>query len=189
MRELSKILGPFNLQIFELLIGNNYSVRALAKEANCSPAKVTQFLELYLKNKLLAVVNEKNRKVIVLNKSNPLVREIITLVYTDKILGSKAFSALKKVSTSVGLYGSVVEGTVDRHSDIDLWVISDSKKRIVEVGKLRQQFTNELGKEVSLKFYTPAEIENLKEKDKIFYNELEYKSKILHGVDFDEKQS
>ncbi len=184
MAKLSKLLGPSNLEIFELLIGENFSVRDLAKKAGCSPAKVIQFVDLYLKNKLISVSTDKNRKVIALNKSNPLVREMITLVYTDKILGSKAFSALKKVSDSVGLYGSVVEGTVDRQSDIDLWVISDSRKRIVEAGKLRQQFTNELGREVSLKFYTAAEIGNLKEKDRIFYNELEYKSKILHGGGF-----
>jgi len=65
-----------------------------------------------------------------------------------------------------------------------LWIISDSKKRIVEAGKLRQEFSNELGKEVSLKFFTPQDIQNLKEKDKIFYNELEFKSKILHGEGF-----
>src|SRR3989344_108316 len=177
MSELSKILGPFNLQIFGLLIDSNFSVRDLAKEANCSPAKVSQFINLYLKNRLIAIGSDKNRKVIALNKSNPLVREMITLVYMDKILGSRAFFALKKGSTSIGLYGSVVEGTVDRQSDIDLWVISDSKKRIVEAGKLRQQFSNELGREVSLKFYTPSEIENLKQKDRIFYNELESKSK------------
>src|SRR3989344_3558410 len=184
MTGLSKLLGPFNLQIFELLILENASVRGLAKKAKCSPAKIIQFIDLYSKNKLISVEKSDNRKIIALNKSNPLVREIITLIYTNKVLDSKSFSSLKKVSDSIGLYGSVVEGTVDKQSDIDLWIISDSKKRIVEAGKLRQGFSNELGKEVSLKFFTPQDIQNLKEKDKIFYNELEFKSKILHGEGF-----
>ncbi len=184
MPDLSKLLGPFNVKLFELLIEENYSVRDLAKKAGCSPAKVTQFVVIYLKNRLVNVENDKNRKVIALNKSNLLVREIITLIYTSKVLNSKSFSSLKKISDSIGLYGSVAEGTVDKKSDIDLWVLSNSKKRILEAGKIKQQFTNELGKEVSLKFYTPADITVLKEKDKLFYNELEYKSKILHGEGF-----
>ena len=184
MTELSKLLGPFNLQIFELLIAENASVRELAKKAKCSPAKIIQFIDLYSKNRFIYVQKDENRKIISLNKSNPLVKEIITLIYTNKVLDCKAFSALKKVSDSIGLYGSVTEGTVDKQSDIDLWAVSGSKKRIAEAGKLRQQFTNELGREVNLKFYTPQDILNLKEKDRIFYNELENKSKILHGDSF-----
>lgn len=184
MTELSKLLGPFNLEIFELLIQENASVRELAKKAKCSPAKIIQFVDLYSKNKLITLEKNDNRKIIALNKANPLVREIITLIYTNKVLDSKSFSSLRKVSGSIGLYGSVVEGTVDKQSDIDLWIVSDSKKRIVEAGKLRQEFSKELGKEVSLKFFTPQDIQNLREKDKIFYNELESKSKILHGEGF-----
>src|SRR3989344_969604 len=184
MSQLSKLLSQSNLEIFEFLMQENASVRDLAKKAKCSPAKITQFAGIYSKSNLIAVKNDKNRKIISLNKSNPLVREIITLVYTNKILNSKAFSLLKKNSSSIGLYGSVVEGTVDKQSDIDIWVVSDKRKKLVEAGKLKQQFTNELGKEVSLKFFTQEDIENLKAKDRVFYNELEYKSKILHGDGF-----
>ena len=184
MADLSKLFGPSNLRIFELLILENASVRELAKKAKCSPAKIIQFLDLYSKNKLIGVEKKDNRKIITLSKTNPLVREMITLIYTKKILDSKTFSSLRRISDSIGLYGSVVEGTVDKQSDIDLWIVSDSKKRIVDTGKLRQEFSKELGKEVSLKFFTPNEIQNLKENDRIFYNELEYKSKILHGGGF-----
>jgi len=184
MNNLSKLLSPFNLRILELLIDESESVRDLAKKAKCSPAKVTQFATLFAKNRLVVVQNEKNRKIISLNKTNPLTREFIRLVYINKILDSKTFLSLKKASSSIGLYGSAADGTLDKKSDIDLWVISDKRKKIVETGKLKQQFTNELGREVSLKFFTPEDIHRLKEKDKIFYNELEYKSKILHGEGF-----
>ncbi|MFH0955295.1 MAG: nucleotidyltransferase domain-containing protein [Candidatus Micrarchaeota archaeon] len=184
MIELSKLLGPFNLQLFELLIEENTSVRDLAKKANCSPAKVTQFLVPYSKNRLVTVSNDKNRKVIGLNKKNPLVREMIALVFTTKILNSKTFSIIQKLSDSIGVYGSVVDGTVDKQSDIDLWALSDKKPGLVEAGKIKQQFTNELGREVSIKFFTKEDIEQFKKNDTIFYNELEYKSKILHGEGF-----
>ena len=184
MIDLSKLLGPFNLQLFELLIEENASVRDLAKKASCSPAKVTQFLEPHSKNKLVAISTDKNRKVIGLNKKNPLVREMITLIYMAKLLNSKTFFFLQKISDSIGVYGSVVEGTVDKQSDIDLWVISGKKPKMIEAGKLKQQFTNELNQEVSLKFFTKEDLKQLKKNDLIFYNELEYKSKILHGDGF-----
>lgn len=184
MIELSKLLGPFNLQLFELLVEENDSIRDLAKKANCSPAKVIQFAKAYSKNNLLTTSTNKNRKVIGLNKKNPLVREMITLIYSTKILNSKTFSAIKNFSSSIGVYGSIVEGAVDKQSDIDLWVVSSKKPGLVEAGKLKQQFTNELGREVSLKFFTKEDLEQLKKSDRIFYNELEYKSKILHGEGF-----
>ena len=188
MSELSKLLGPFNLQIFELLIGESASVRDLAKKVKCSPAKIVQFMKAYSKNGLVAVEKDKNRKLIALKKSSPLTRELITLVYINKILGSKTFSLLKKLSSSIGVYGSVVEGTVDRQSDIDLWAISEKRAGLIEAGKLKQQLTGELGREVSLRFFTREDIKKLKENDRIFYNELDCKSKILHGGGFGEEQ-
>lgn len=181
MSKLSKLLGPYNLQIFELLINEDASVRDLAKKADCSPAKVTQFAELYTTNNLATMKRDMNRKVLALNKSSPLAREIITLIYLDKIISSKTFSALKRTSNSMGLYGSIADGNADKYSDIDLWIVSDHRKKIWETGKIRQQLTSELGREVSLKFYTSQDIENMKKKDKVFYNELNCKSKILHG--------
>jgi len=185
---LSKLSGPFNLQIFELLIGESASVRDLAKMAGCSPAKIVQLMKAYSKNGLVAFEKDKNRKLIALNRSSPLTRELITLVYISKILDSKTFSLLEKFCDSVGVYGSVAEGTVDKKSDIDLWAVSGKKIGIVEAGKLRQQLTKELGKEVSLRFFTREGIKKLKENDRIFYNELECKSRVLHGSGFCEEQ-
>jgi len=44
MADLSKLMSGFNLRIFELLIDGSFSVRDLAKEIKCSPAKITQSL-------------------------------------------------------------------------------------------------------------------------------------------------
>lgn len=184
MGSLSKILGPFNLRIFEFLVNEGFSVRDLAKKANCSPAKITQFANLYSGNGLVVVHSTKNRRVIELDKSSPLVREIIALIFINKILESGAFAVLKTLSVSIGVYGSVVEGTVDRQSDVDLWAISDKKPGIVEIGRLKRQFADELGRETSIRFFAKADVESLREKDPIFYNELECKSRILQGEGF-----
>jgi len=184
MKEISKLLTPFNLQIIELLVDESISVRDLANKINCSPAKITQFIKIFLKHRLIKISKEKNRKIINLNKDNPLMKEIITLLFTFKILSSKTFNELKKKSKSIGVYGSVVEGTLDKKSDIDLWVLIGKKISLIETGEIRQKISKELNRETSIKFLTEKDIQNLKEKDKIFYNELEYKSKILSGEGF-----
>ncbi|MFH1587094.1 MAG: nucleotidyltransferase domain-containing protein [Candidatus Diapherotrites archaeon] len=184
MNRIPKLLTPFNLKIFELLIDENISVRDLAKKIKCSPAKITQFIKLFKKDNLIKTSKEKNRKILILNKENPVIREIISLLFIDKIVTSKTFSGLKKNAKSIGVYGSVVEGSLDKKSDIDLWVLSDIKIPLVDAGNLRIKMSEELGREVSIKFFTPKDINNLKKKDGIFYNELEYKSKIICGEGF-----
>ena len=184
MAELDKLLTQFNLKIFELLIDGTLSVRDLAKKVNCSPAKITQFSKLFKKSDLITLKKEKNRKLLVLNKENPLVREIITLLFINKITASKVFSELKKKAKSIGVYGSIVEGNLDKNSDIDLWVLTKKRVPLVESGLTRIEMSKELGKEVSIRFLIDEDLEKLKKKDSIFYNELEYKSRILFGKGF-----
>lgn len=184
MVSLSRLLTPFNLSIFEVLIDKRFSVRDLARRNNCSPAKITQFVKLFGRNKMVEVKKEGNRKIVGLNRNNPLARELVSLIFVNKILGSKSFYRLEKNSDSIGVYGSVVEGTVDEHSDIDLWVLAGKKSSFSDSAEIRTNFSKELGREVSLKFFTKKSIERLKKNDKIFYNELECKSKILWGNGF-----
>ena len=181
MNELSRLFGPFNLKIVELLIDKDYSVRELAKNINCSPAKITQFVKLFKKANFVEIKKDQNKKIITLRKSNPFIRQIISLIFVYKIINSKAFIELKKNSKSIGLYGSAAEGNVDKQSDIDLWVLCSEKKSVFDEGKIRRQLSKELGREVSLRFLTPSNVELLKKNDKIFFSELENKSKILFG--------
>ncbi len=184
MNNLSKLISPFNLKILEVLIDENISVRDLAKQIKCSPAKITQFIKLFQKNRLIKIKKDKNKKIVFLNRNSPLIKEIISLLFINKIVGSRTFSELKKKAKSIGVYGSVVEGTLDRQSDIDLWVLSNNKMSMVEIGKIRLNMSKELGREISIKFFTGKELQKLKKKDRIFYNELEYKSRILVGEGF-----
>jgi len=178
---LSKLMTSFNLQIFELLVDNSFSVRDLAKEINCSPAKITQFVKLFQKEDIIRLKPDKNKKIVGLNRDNPLTREIISLVFIKKILAAKTFFKLKKTAKSIGVYGSVVEGTLDKHSDVDLWILSEKRSSFVDSAQVRASFSKELGREANLKLLTPESLKKLKKNDQIFFNELEYKSKILHG--------
>lgn len=185
MVKLYKLMTRFNLRIFELLIDNSFSVRDLAKANQCSPAKITQFVKLFKEASLVKLRLEKNMKIVELNRSHPLTKELVSVIFIEKILGSKAFSALKSKVRAIGVYGSVVEGSVDRHSDIDLWILSDKRNSFSDSAQIRARLGKELSREANLKLLTPDNIKKLKKNDPIFFNELAYKSKILHGEAFD----
>jgi len=184
MAVLSKLMTGVNLRIFELLVDGSFSVRDLAKEIKCSPAKVTQFVKLFKANGLVNLNSDKNKIIIGLDREHPLVKSIVSLIFTNKLLDSKTFNQMKKNAISVGVYGSVVEGTVDRHSDIDLWVLAEKKKGFADSAELKSMLGKELGRETSIRFFTSESAKKLKENDPIFYNELHYKSKVLSGGAF-----
>jgi len=179
---LPAIFSKANLRFIELLAGEQLSVRELAERTNCSPAKASQAVKQFQKQGLAITRMEKNRKIVRLNSENPLAKRIVSLLFVEKILNSKAFKEMKKKTKAIGVYGSIAEGTVDKLSDIDLWILSDKKISMVEAGEMRNSMSRELGKEVSIKAFTKESLEELKQKDKLFFSEIEYKSVILHGL-------
>lgn len=182
MVNLEKLFSDVNLRIFEILINESLSVRDLARKVNCSPAKITQFVGHF--GDLIKIEKKKNMKFLLLDKENTIVRELISLIFINKIINSEGFLRLKKVSKSIGIYGSVVDGTIDNKSDIDLWIINNKKISIIEIGKLKFYLSKELKREVSIKSFNDEDLKKLKNQDLIFYNELYYKSKIIFGSGF-----
>src|SRR3989338_1782315 len=86
MKDLANIFTKINLQILELLSREKLHIREIAERINCSPAKVHACIQVLKKNNIAKEVDEKNRKVIVLNLENELTRHIIKLINSDKII-------------------------------------------------------------------------------------------------------
>ena len=84
MEELSNVFTKINLQILELLSREKLHIREIAERVKCSPAKAHACIKVFNKNNIVKEVNEKNRKVIVLNLENELTRQILQLVNIDK---------------------------------------------------------------------------------------------------------
>jgi len=84
MEDLQSIFTKINLQIFGLLSREKLHIREIAQRINCSPAKVHACIKIFKINNLVKEVNEKNRKVIVLNLENNLAKEILNLINFDK---------------------------------------------------------------------------------------------------------
>ncbi len=84
MEDLQKIFTKINLQIFGLLSREKLHIREIAQRLGCSPAKVHACIKVFKKNNLVREVDEKNRKVIVLNLENDLAKEVLNLINLDK---------------------------------------------------------------------------------------------------------
>ncbi len=84
MEELSNIFTKINIQILELLSREKLHIREIAERIKCSPAKVHACIKVFKQNNIIKEVDEKNRKVIVLNLENDLTKQIIQLINFDK---------------------------------------------------------------------------------------------------------
>lgn len=185
MRKDINFLGAKELKVIEALIDGEYYIRELAEKLKIAPSTVFRVVKKLVKVGMVTTKKEKNKKIALLNRKNVLTKQIISFIFIYKIMRSEGFKELKKQSKSGGVYGSVVDGTMDKLSDIDLWILSEKKPSMLEIGKIRSKLNNELGKEISIKTFTKESIERLKQEDKIFFNELYYKSKTLHGEEIE----
>jgi len=84
MQDISTIFTKINLQILELLSKEKLHIREIADRIKCSPAKVHACIQVFKKSGIAKEVDEKNRKVIVLNTENGLTRQIVQLINIDK---------------------------------------------------------------------------------------------------------
>ena len=70
MEELSNIFTKINIQILELLSKEKLHIREIAQRIKCSPAKVHACIKVFKNSGVVKEIDEKNRKVIVLNLEN-----------------------------------------------------------------------------------------------------------------------
>src|SRR3989338_3651800 len=89
MDQLPNIFTKINIQILDLLSREHLNIREIAERIKCSPAKVHACIKIFKKNNIAKEVDEKNRKVIVLNLDNELTKQILDLVNIDKSVEKK----------------------------------------------------------------------------------------------------
>src|SRR3989338_1606159 len=89
MEELSNIFTKINVQILELLSRERQHIREIADRIKCSPAKVHACIKIFKRNDIVKEVDDKNRKVIVLNYDNELTGQILQLINPENNLQRK----------------------------------------------------------------------------------------------------
>src|SRR3989338_9174638 len=82
--EVTGIFTKKNIEILKLLSKESLHMREIASKLEISPAKVHSTIQLFKKNNLIKENKEKNRLIISLNKENPLLKNILNLLNSEK---------------------------------------------------------------------------------------------------------
>jgi adenylosuccinate lyase len=82
--ELSEIFTKKNIEILNLLERESLHIRDIAERLKISPAKVHGTIQIFKKHNLINEVKDKNKKIIKLNKSNNLLKNIENLMETKE---------------------------------------------------------------------------------------------------------
>ena len=82
--ELSKIFTKKNIEILTLLEKESLHIRDIAERLKISPAKVHGTIQLFKKHNIINEIQDKNRKIIKLNRNNKLLQNIENLMETKE---------------------------------------------------------------------------------------------------------
>src|SRR3989338_780654 len=82
--ELEKIFTKKNIEILNLLEKESLHIRDIADRLKISPAKVHGTIQLFKHHNIVNETSDKNRKVIKLNKNSALLKNIESLMDTEK---------------------------------------------------------------------------------------------------------
>ncbi len=162
-----------NLKILKLIDKEPLHIRELADRLKISPASVHKFAKILKKEDLAKEVKQKNMKIIRLNKENPLVKQLKSLINLDSIINTHGYKELKKFGT-IGIYGSFANGTNDNESDLDIWVCTEKKE--VELRPIARELEKQMNTKVSLLILSKSKIESLRKNDPEFYTRLKLTS-------------
>ncbi|MGM5485050.1 MAG: nucleotidyltransferase domain-containing protein [Nanobdellota archaeon] len=168
---ISKFFTQKNIMIFETISKKPSHVREVSEKLKISPATVTQFAKKY--SKFIIKSKEKNRLMLSINRENPEVRLIRSLLNYNRLISTKSYKKLKKLG-KIGVYGSFANGTDDEYSDIDLWIKTDKKS--VEIAGLFRSLEKELNMKVNPSVLTDSKIRSLEKEDPEFYLRLRLNS-------------
>ncbi len=107
---------------------------------------------------------------------NPVLKQLKLLNIVSKLFDLTRDFSDKNIE--VYLFGSAAKGEDTENSDIDLLIIADTDKTVVN--KLLDRLMTGLPREVSPVVYSSLEYANLYNKDKAFYESIErYKIRVL----------
>jgi len=178
IEEWEKFKGWLTLEYF-LQTNGKIHVRSLAKNLKISPRTAQFYLQLYEKSKILK--KEKVGNIILYNlNENPLVfefKKIYSLINFMPCIEN--FAEKNPEINIIALYGSHAIGKDDNKSDIDLLIISQTKKLNLEPMK---ELEKKSLKEVKVQIFSIGEWKNLVNKNDSFALSVLRNHIVLHGA-------
>jgi predicted nucleotidyltransferase len=164
------------LRFLVLHQGQSFYEREIARKANLSPSSTHHVLvRLYQ----AGVINRKQNGRMYfysIDKTNPYLKEFKVLV--NLLLLEPLVERLKRLSHKIVLFGSWAEGSDTEDSDIDLFIISSEKEKVLSVVNKFSYSTKLENRKIQPIISQPEELLKKDRKNKVFLEQVE-KGKIL----------
>ena len=150
-----------------------FHVRQVAKLTGKSPSTVSKHLQLKVKEGLLLSRKEKGFCLYKANSENPIFKEEKRHFNILKIMRSGILEYLEKELNypAIILFGSYAKAENSVNSDIDFFVLSETKKKLE-----LDAFEKQLGAPIQLFMHSRKQFEQMKKNNKELVNN------ILNGV-------
>jgi predicted nucleotidyltransferase len=150
-----------------------FHVKELSRILKVSPGSVCKAVKRFEKNGLLIknVVGQTHQYSI--NIENPMILPLKKFQGIVKIHNSdfaKNFLKADENIISLAVYGSYADGTYDEKSDLDILVITPSKKDVYNLPGIKLQ--NELGLELSISIFKLSQWRRLAKKGDPYYKRI-----------------
>lgn len=137
----------------------------VAKEAGLSVGATNQALKALAKEGYIKQETKGRMKFYSADLSNAIVRQFKVLI--NVLIIENLIKNLKEVSNKIVLFGSSATGTNIKESDIDLFILANQPKKVLDIIN-----NHPLAEKIQAVIKKPADYLTLKKKDPIFYEEV-----------------
>jgi len=149
----------------------------IAKELELGAGSVHQILKQFEEKGIIKGKRFGKTVVYEMDKTSPLVK--VFRIFDNLLDLDLLFSNLKPLCRKVVMFGSCATGTDTDRSDIDLFVIADEDEKD-NILKIISEFHSK--REIKPIIIDTAELMELENNDKVFYNEVMKGIEIWEGV-------
>ena len=155
-----------------------FHVRQLSKLLNKSPTTISKYLKEFERKKILKSETKLNHLLFKANSKNERFKQLklnynLNLLYDSRLIDY----IVKKFNypEAIVLFGSFAKAEDIPTSDIDLLIVSPSKKNIE-----LKEFEKKLGHEIQIFVYSRKDVEKMKGKNKELLNNF-INGIVIHG--------
>ena len=157
-----------NLKIFFEEPEKEFHLREIARIMNKNPVTIKRFLDEFVKKGILFLKKERKFHLYSSNSESPDYKELKRQYNKEKLIDSGLIDFLKKEFNlpTIILFGSFEKGEDNKNSDIDMCIISETKKEI-----FIEKYEKIINKKIQLHIFNHEEFKKLKIKNKdLFIN-------------------
>jgi predicted nucleotidyltransferase len=155
----------------------------VARQLKISPSSANNALKNFAEKGFLVVEEKGFARLYRLNKENEAVKSLkraYGIDFVQVVKPEEKIRAIDPNALSIALYGSYASGSFDEESDIDLIVITPSKKELYV--KVIRELEDDLGKELNLTIFRLSEWRKLAKEEDAFYKNVASNNVLLYGA-------